>query len=73
MTAATLLRAANTAMIVFLLSFIVVGYFAWGMEAELPLMLVAFLHLSQIVLAGLFKLSYVVRLIAQHQLGQTLR
>ncbi|WP_411358298.1 hypothetical protein [Pseudidiomarina salilacus] len=73
MSATTLLRSANTAMIVFLLSFIVVGYFAWGMETELPLMLVAVLHLGQIVLAGLFKISYVVRLIAQHQLGQPLR
>ncbi|MBY6062930.1 hypothetical protein [Pseudidiomarina sediminum] len=73
MTATRLLHSANTAMVVFLVSFIIVGYFAWGMEAELPLMLVAVLHLGQIILAGLFKISYVVRLIAQHRLGRPLR
>lgn len=73
MTAHTLLRSANTAMIVFLTLFLIVAYLAWGMEAQLPLMLIAVLHFLQILLAGLFKVSYVVRLIAQNQLGQVLR
>ncbi|WP_258240431.1 hypothetical protein [Pseudidiomarina homiensis] len=73
MKAETLLRSANTAMVVFLTLFIIVAYGAWGMEAELPLMLTAVLHFLQILLAGLFKVSYVVRLIAQNQLGQVLR
>ncbi|RUO55565.1 hypothetical protein [Pseudidiomarina homiensis] len=73
MKAETLLRSANTAMVVFLTLFIIVAYGAWGMEAELPLMLIAVLHFLQILLAGLFKVSYVVRLIAQNQLGQVLR
>lgn len=73
MTAHTLLRSANTAMVVFLTLFLIVAYLAWGMEAQLPLMLIAVLHFLQILLAGLFKVSYVVRLIAQNQLGQPLR
>ncbi|MBG22243.1 MAG: hypothetical protein CMF22_02140 [Idiomarinaceae bacterium] len=73
MRAQTLLRCANTAMVVFLVLFCIVAYLAWGMEAQLPLMLIAVLHFLQILLAGLFKVSYVVRLIAQNQLGLALR
>jgi hypothetical protein len=72
-SANSLLKRANTAMIVFLVLFVVVAYLAWGLEAQFPLMLIAVLHFLQILLAGLFKLSYVVRLIAQNQLGQPLR
>lgn len=68
-----LLAGANTAMVVFLVLFLIVAYLAWGLEAEFPLMVIAVLHFLQILLAGLFKLSYVVRLIAQNQLGQPLR
>ncbi|WP_417664694.1 hypothetical protein [Pseudidiomarina donghaiensis] len=68
-----LLKGANLAMVVFLLLFLVVAYMAWGLEAQFPLMVIAVLHFLQILLAGLFKLSYVVRLIAQNQLGQPLR
>ncbi|MGQ4275750.1 hypothetical protein ACQ5ES_01660 [Pseudidiomarina sp. E22-M8] len=73
MTANTLLRGANTAMVIFLTLFLIVAYLAWGMEAQFPLMLIAVLHFLQILLAGLFKVSYVIRLIAQNQLGQVLR
>ncbi len=73
MTAQTLLRYANTAMVTFLALFCLVAYVAWGMESQLPLMLIAVLHFLQILLAGLFKVSYVVRLIAQNQLGLALR
>lgn len=73
MTANTLLRSANAAMAIFLVLFLIVAYMAWGMEAQFPLMLIAVLHFLQIFLAGLFKVSYVVRLIAQNQLGQVLR
>lgn len=68
-----LLKGANLAMVIFLVLFLVVAYLAWGLEAEFPLMVIAVLHFLQILLAGLFKLSYVVRLIAQHHLGQPLR
>lgn len=68
-----LLKGANSAMVIFLVLFVLVAYLAWGLEAQFPLMVVAVLHFLQILLAGLFKLSYVVRLIAQNQLGQPLR
>lgn len=68
-----LLKGANIAMMIFLGLFLLVAYLAWGLEAQFPLMVVAVLHFLQILLAGLFKLSYVVRLIAQNQLGQPLR
>lgn len=68
-----LLKAANTSMGVTLGLFCGAAFMAWGMEGAFNLMTTAILHLSQIVLAGLFKLSYVFRLIAQSQLGQRLR
>lgn len=68
-----LLRAANTSMGVTLGLFCSAAFLAWGMEGAFGLMTTAILHLAQIVLAGLFKLSYVFRLIAQNQLGQRLR
>lgn len=67
-----LLKGANFAMVIFLVLFLVVAYLAWGLEAQFPLMVIAVLHFLQILLAGLFKLSYVVRLIAQNQLGRPL-
>lgn len=73
MTAKMLLSTANYAMVITLVLFAIVAYMAWGMEAQFPLLVVAVLHLSQIILAGLFKLSYVFRLIAQSQLGEQLR
>jgi CHASE2 domain-containing sensor protein len=68
-----LLQTSNTSMVVFLLLSIVVFYLAWFQEENLPLMLLVFLHLSQVILAGLFKVAYVFRLIAQNQLGEELR
>lgn len=73
MSARTMLTTANFAMLITLTLFTVVAYLAWGLEAHFPLMVVAILHLSQIILAGLFKLSYVFRLIAQSRLGEQLR
>ena len=69
----SLLKKANTCMFIFLLSFLVATFVAYGYEQQLPLMLVMCLHVSQLILAGAFKLSYVVRLVAQKQLGLTVR
>lgn len=68
-----LLRFANGGMVFFLAAFAASVYGAWGLEKQLPLMAVTFLHIGQIVTAGLFKLAYVLRLVAQSQLGQQLR
>lgn len=73
MTGKKLLFTSNTSMIVFLVLSVIVFYLAWFQEENLPLMLLVFLHLSQIILAGLFKVAYVFRLIAQNQLGEELR
>lgn len=73
MTGATLLKWSNISMVVFLIAFAAALYGAWGLETELPIMALTLLHVAQIVTAGLFKLAYVLRLVAQSQLGQSLR
>lgn len=73
MTGKRLLFTSNTSMVVFLILSVVVFYLAWFQEENLPLMLLVFLHLSQVLLAGLFKVAYVFRLIAQSQMGQQLK
>ena len=60
-----LLSFANTSMLLSGLTFLVASYIAYGFETALPLLFVAILHVSQLILAGLFKLSYVLRLVAQ--------
>lgn len=73
MSGQRLLQLANGSMVFFLLAFGVSLYGAWGLEKQLPLMMVTLLHIGQIVTAGLFKVAYVLRLVAQSQLGQELR
>lgn len=68
-----LLVTANGAMVFTLICFLTAAYFAWIRGSELPLRTVAVMHMLQIVFAGLFKLSYVLRLIAQKELGLALR
>ncbi|MGX5915382.1 hypothetical protein ACR0ST_11685 [Aliidiomarina sp. Khilg15.8] len=72
MSARQVLNFANTGLIVFLLGFIGAAVGAYGFEGSFSLMTVAMLHVSQIVLAALFKISYVLRLAAQWQLGRPL-
>jgi hypothetical protein len=64
-----ILKSANTSMLLSLIAFIGSAILAYGFESQLPLMLVAVLHVAQLFLAGCFKVSYVVRLVAQKQLG----
>lgn len=68
-----LLKIANTSMLATLASFILAAILAYGFESELPLILVTILHVSQMFLAGLFKVSYVVRLVALNGLGLPLK
>lgn len=68
-----LLKLANTSMLVTLLAFVGSAILAYGYEQQFPLMIVTMLHVSQMILAGFFKVSYVVRLVAQKQLGLTVR
>lgn len=73
MNARKLLFTANSAMVITLVLFCAAAYLAWFEGQAFPLRVVAVMHMLQIVLAALFKLSYVLRLIAQNQLGEVLR
>lgn len=53
-------------------TFVISAILAYGFESELPMMLIAMLHVLQLILAGCFKVSYVLRLVAQKQLGLAL-
>ena len=46
---------------------------AYGFDNHFPLLGLTLLHVAQILLAGLFKVSYVLRLVAQQQLGLAIR
>ncbi len=72
MNAKKLLVAANSAMVFTLVCFLTAAYLAWIQGDAFPLRFVAVMHMMQIVFAGLFKLSYVLRLIAQKELGLAL-
>lgn len=73
MNHALLLKLANASMLTTLVVFVVCAVLAYGFDNHLPLFGLTLLHVAQIVLAGLFKLSYVVRLVAQQQLGLAIR
>ena len=65
-----LLRASNLSMLLTLLAFAICTTLAYGFESKFPLFIIAMLHIAQIVLAGLFKVSYVTRLVSLKQLGR---
>lgn len=64
-----LLRTANMSMALTFLFFLVSVVLAYGYEQHFPIMTLTLLHVSQLILAGIFKVSYVIRLVAQKQLG----
>lgn len=66
---AKLLCFANTSMLLSGLAFLSTTFIAYGLETVLPLLFIAIMHVSQLILAGFFKVSYVLRLVAQKQLG----
>ena len=65
----SLLKLANFSMLFTCVAFIISATLAFGYEEKFPLMFVASLHVAQLFLAGLFKMSYVIRLVALKQLG----
>ncbi|WP_416308306.1 hypothetical protein [Neptunicella sp. SCSIO 80796] len=73
MTPKKALLVANVSMLLTLVAFCGCVLVAYGLDDYFPLMVIVLMHVAQIVLAGLFKFSYVLRLVAQKQLGQTLR
>jgi hypothetical protein len=68
-----LLKLANTTMLTTLVVFVICVVLAYGFDNHFPLLGLTLLHVAQIALAGLFKVSYVVRLVAQQQLGLAIR
>ena len=67
-----LLRYANFAMVIFL---VVAGgalSIAYLQEEKVSLGMTVFMHITLVISAALFKLAYVVRLIAQDKMGQPL-
>jgi len=69
MNSTKLLSLANTSMLLSGLAFLISTCVAYGLETTLPLFFIAIMHVSQLILAGFFKVSYVLRLVAQKQLG----
>lgn len=67
-----LLRSANIAMAVFLVAACGALSIAYLQEEKVSLGMTVFMHISLVISAALFKLAYVVRLIAQDKLGQPL-
>lgn len=63
------LKLANATMAATAACFVLTLFLAYGLEDSLPLLLLTFLHVFQILLSGLFKVSYVIRLVTQKQLG----
>jgi hypothetical protein len=68
-----LLATANAAMVCTLLLFITSVVLAYAFDQSFSMLTLTFLHISQIILAASFKLSYVLRLVAQDKLGLALR
>jgi hypothetical protein len=68
-----LLKLANASMLITLTVFIACVVLAYGFDNYFPLLGLTLLHVAQIILAGLFKVSYVLRLVAQQQLGIAIR
>lgn len=68
-----LLKTANVWMLLTFLTFCLCTWIAYAFEQQLPLYTVTLLHVSQMILAGVFKVSYVVRLVSQKQLGLAVR
>jgi hypothetical protein len=53
--------------------FVICVVLAYGFDKHFPLLGLTLLHVAQIVLAGFFKVPYVLRLVAQQQLGLAIR
>lgn len=67
-----LLRFANISMVVFLVVACGALSIAYLQEEKVSLLMTVFMHITLVISAALFKLAYVVRLIAQDKMGQPL-
>lgn len=67
-----LLRLANMSMVIFLVVACGALSMAYLQAEKVSLGITIFMHITLVISAALFKLAYVVRLIAQDKLGQPL-
>lgn len=67
----SVLKYANWTLALGFIAFCFAFYVAYAYESALPLLLVSVLHVLQLLLAGVVKVAYVVRLVSQKQLGLT--
>ena len=67
-----LLRFANISMVVFLVVACGALSIAYLQEEKVSMLMTVFMHITLVISAALFKLAYVVRLIAQDKMGQPL-
>ncbi|MFD1007814.1 MULTISPECIES: hypothetical protein [Oceanisphaera] len=72
MTHHRLLRLANISMVIFLVVACAALSIAYLQEEKVSLGMTVFMHITLVISAALFKLAYVVRLIAQDKMGQPL-
>ena len=70
MKSLTLLKVAHISMAVTFLLSLIILVVIYGMELQLGIPLLIFLHILFVVMAAIFKISYVVRLNALKQLGR---
>ncbi|CAH9050002.1 hypothetical protein PSECIP111951_00098 [Pseudoalteromonas holothuriae] len=68
-----ILKAANTALVLLALSFSASVIASYPLADYFSLPWQISLHISTIVIAGLFKLSYVARCVCQYQLGMEVK
>lgn len=72
MTHKRLLRLSNISMVIFLVVACGALSIAYLQEEKVSLAMTVFMHITLVISAALFKLAYVVRLIAQDKMGQPL-
>ena len=73
MSPIVILRAANTGMVLTFVLFLSAVLLTYVIEIDIPLFTTVLLHLSQIIMAGLFRVAYVVRIVSLKELGYEVR
>ncbi len=64
-----LFKFANWGMVTTAVAFTILVLMSYGWESHFSIILLAIMHVSQIFLAGFFKVFYVLRLIALKEMG----
>lgn len=70
MNSFTLLKIAHWSMAVTFAVGVLIIYFIYGAELNLSIPVLVFLHIFLVIMATIFKISYVTRLAALKQMGR---